>query len=192
MAEPPVVFLEGKSVNLRVHLAADIARWHSWFNDPEVTAGMFKGLFPNTPEKQRRFLATMYDDPINLQLAIEALPEREMVGTIGLHQIDQFHKNADISILVGERKYWGRGVGREALALMVTHAFDKLCLHKVTGGMYATNEASRRLFESLGFVREAVLRQHARWRGEYIDVYRYGLLAREWKAAAGRSEEGEF
>ncbi|MBU1741305.1 MAG: GNAT family N-acetyltransferase, partial [Proteobacteria bacterium] len=56
----------------------------------------------------------------------------------------------------------------------------KLSLHKVTGGMYAVNEASRRLFESVGFKPEATFREQALWRGRFIDVYKYGLLAREW------------
>ena len=152
-------------------------------NDPEVTAGMFKGLFPNTPEKQRRFFEKMYDDPANLQLAIEARPEGELVGTVGLHQIDQFHKNADVSIVLGESGFRGRGLGREALSLVVAHAFDKLCLHKLTGGMYATNEASRRLFEAVGFAREGVLREQALVKGVFVDIYKYGLVAREWRAA---------
>lgn len=192
MAEPHVVFLSGKQVNLRVHRPSDVERWYAWFNDPKVTVGMFKGLFPNTPQKQQAFFETMYEDPVNLQLAIEVLPEEELAGTIGLHQIDHFHKNADISIVLGESEYWGRGLGTEALSLMVTHAFDKLCLHKVTGGMYASNEASRRLFESVGFVREAVLREHAHSRGSFIDVYKYGLLAQEWRGSTPQgSEDGD-
>ena len=44
------MFLANKSIYLRAFREADIAAWHSWFNDQEVTAGMDKGFFPNTEE----------------------------------------------------------------------------------------------------------------------------------------------
>jgi RimJ/RimL family protein N-acetyltransferase len=183
--EKGLIFLEGDKVVLRQHIPEDIPRWYAWFNDQEVTRGMFKGLFPNTPKIQESFLDGMYIGNENLQLAIVSKADKELIGTIGLHKIDFFHRNADISIVIGETEAWGKGLGKEALALIVDHAFNKLCLHKVTGGMYANNESSRRLFERVGFIREAVFREHALCQGKFVDAFKYGLLASEWKKSSG-------
>jgi RimJ/RimL family protein N-acetyltransferase len=169
-------------------MESDLGSWHTWFNDQDLTEGMHKGLFPNTIEKQKRFFHTMYDSEANLQLAIEHKESGGPIGTIGLHAIDFFHATADISILIGEREYWRHGFGKEALSLIVEHAFQKLCLEKITSGMYASNIASRKLFESLGFIREATFRAQIKWKRQRIDLYKYGLLASEWSAQSVNKE----
>lgn len=63
---------------------------------------------------------------------------------------------------------------------MVAYAFDELHLHKVTASAYASNEASRALFESVGFTHEGVGREDAFLGGRYHDTHYYGLLVDEW------------
>ncbi len=57
-----------------------------------------------------------------------------------------------IDILIGETKWWGRGLGGEAVALLVRFAFEDQGADAVFAsdvGDY--NERSRRMFERLGF-----------------------------------------
>ena len=183
---PEVGFLEGERTVLRAFDEGDVEVWHSWFNDPLVTDGMNKGLYPNTREAQRHFLASMYSTKADLQLAIVHRATRRLIGTVGLHGIDFFNSTADISIVIGARDFWGQGFGKEAVAIMVQHAFQKLCLHKTTAGMFETNHGSRYLFESLGFRPEAVLREQAAWHGRRVDILRYGLLSREWNQSKSK------
>ena len=188
MSRHSTAFLRGPRVILRAHTEADLDSWSGWFNDPVLTEGIYKGLFPNTVEKQRRFLSSMYNDEANLQLAIEHEESGRLIGTIGLHAIDFFHATAAISILIGERDFWRKGFGKEALSLILMHSFEKLCLEKLTSGMYSENIASRKLFASIGFTQEATLRSQVKWRGKRIDVYKYGLLVAEWRAKAAIKE----
>jgi RimJ/RimL family protein N-acetyltransferase len=188
MSGTSTAFLIGPRVILRTHTETDLDSWYAWFNDPGLTEGMYKGLFPNTLEKQKRLLLSMYENEVNLQLAIEHEESGRLIGTIGLHAIDFFHATADISILIGEREFLRHGFGKEALSLIVAHAFQKLCLEKLTSGMYAENIASRKLFESSLFTREATLRAQVKWKGRRIDLYKYGLLAAEWRAKAANKE----
>ncbi len=173
-------FIRADEIYLRPHVEKDIERWFCWFNDAEVTDGMNKGFFPNTQKKQNDFFTSMYDSEKNLQLAIVLNENEQLIGTIGLHDINFIHKTADISVLVGEKESWGMGHGKQAVIAMIEHAFKKLCLYKVTSGMYAVNDGSRKLFESLGFVREAVFRQQVAYRSGRVDVYKYGLFSSEW------------
>lgn len=61
------------------------------------------------------------------------------------------------------------------------YAFDQLRLHKVTARVFAFNEASQRLLETVGFTEEGVQREQVFIDGEYQDTHWYGLLAREWR-----------
>lgn len=86
-----------------------------------------------------------------------------------------------------ELAYWvtpdeqGNGYATDAAETALAHGFDRLGLHKVTAKAFASNDASRRVLEKLGFVREGVFREEAFVDGTFLDVVRYGLLADEWR-----------
>lgn len=175
------VFLEGDRIALRILMPEDLSVWHAWFNDAEVTDAMNKGIFPNTRQAQEDYLRELAKSKTDLQLAITTKEGGELVGVIGIHKIDWLHRRGDISIIIGEKKAWGKNYGTEAIDLMVKHGFERMNLHKITAGMWSSNEGSRRSFEKVGFVLEGTLRENY-FRGDsYHNEYRYGLLRSEWE-----------
>lgn len=175
------VFLKGRRVYLRPVREADAGQWYKWFNDEAVTFYMDKHRFPNTVEKQLEYFRQISKSTSDIQLAVIYAKKDELIGTVGLHQIDYINSNADISVVIGEKRYWRRGLGREAVSLVVRHAFNNLNLHKLTAGMSADNLGSFRLFQSLGFKKEALLREQLFLRGEYKDIIRLGLLKKDFR-----------
>lgn len=174
-------FLIGKKIYLRLHDKKDIPVWFKWFNDSDVTRFLVHGCYPNTKELQKAFFKNMYGSRSNFQLAIVDKKTGDLAGTIGLHKIDLINRNADISIVIGDKRYWGKKIGKEAVALIASHAFDKLNLHKVTAGMVDGNKASYNLFASLGFKKEGVLKEQNFADGRYQDVVRFGLLRKDYE-----------
>lgn len=169
-------FLEGRKVYLRQYKELDIKYWYRWFNDADVTKHMDQGRFPNTYSKQSEYLKKMLASSGDLQLAIVYKNGNRLVGTVGLHSIDYINRNADISIIIGDKKYWGKKIGKEAVYLLVRHAFNSLNLHKLTAGMVENNKASYKLFASLGFKKEGLLKDQVYLYGNYMNVIRLGLL----------------
>ena len=98
-------------------------------------------------------------------LAIETRP---LVAR--LLNIDWFARNAEFGILIGDRSRQGKGLAKEALALVVGYAFDTLNLNKLYLRVVAFNERALRLYRDFGFVEEGVQRQQAFIRGSYHDV----------------------
>ncbi|WP_435065673.1 GNAT family N-acetyltransferase [Halobaculum sp. EA56] len=90
-----------------------------------------------------------------------------------------------------ELGYWlvpavhGEGYGTEAVGLVVDYVFRVHDAPAVAAGVYAYNEASRGLLESLGFREEGRSRKHRFVDGEHRDLVRYGLLRSEWKEQRG-------
>lgn len=64
-------------------------------------------------------------------------------------------------------------------------------MHKVTADAYATNEASRGLFESVGFTQEGVGREDTFFDGRYQDSVYCGLLEDEWPIGDAGSGSGK-
>lgn len=106
-----------------------------------------------------------------------------LVGRISLQMIDREHRTASVGILIGERHLWGRGIGKAAVRILADYAFTVENLDKVTAEVYGFNERSQRLFESVGFAKEGVLRRHELHNGTRQDMHVYGLLREEFYQA---------
>jgi RimJ/RimL family protein N-acetyltransferase len=78
--------------------------------------------------------------------------------------------------------YWNKGFATEAARAVVDFAFSRRHLHRLTADHLAVNEASGRVMQKLGMVREGVLRSHISKWGEYHDLVCYGLLRTEWES----------
>jgi RimJ/RimL family protein N-acetyltransferase len=169
-------FLIGSKCTLRPLLESDIPTWHQWFNNPIITQHMEQGYYPNTLHKQQVFLSSLSQDNGSIQLAIIDKESDTLIGTVGLHQINTFNRNADISIVIGDPTFSGKGIGKEAVNLMIEHAFKTLNLHKVTAGMAATNSSSYNLFKSLGFQEEARQKEQLFLNGRYTDLIKLGKI----------------
>lgn len=173
---------EGKRIGLRVLCEADISLWHAWFNDPAVTEHMNKGAFPVSAVSQEEHLQRISRSTTDVQLAIVSKESDTLIGIIGIHKIDWLHRHGDVSIVIGDPACWGQGKAAEAIALIVRHAFAKLNLHKLTAGMWSSNQSSRRCFEKNGFVHEGTVRQQFFFKDRFVDEIRLGLLRSEWEA----------
>lgn len=174
-------FLDGDRIHLRALNKKDIPIWHSWFNDSEVTEYMNKGIFQNTEEIQEEYFNNLLKSKNDLQLGIVIKKNDTLIGTIGIHKIDWVHRNGDVSIIVGDKRYWHKGIAKEAISLIAKHAFTKMNLRKLTAGMAVKNEGSKKSFERNGFIIEGRRKKHFFYKGRYIDVYLLGLLKEDWE-----------
>ena len=73
------------------------------------------------------------------------------------------------------------GYGTESLALFVDYLFESFPTHRLHVRAFESNRASRGVARKLGFTEEGSFREARFVRGEYVDVYHYGLLRREWE-----------
>ena len=64
------------------------------------------------------------------------------IGNIKLGPIDKFHQSAEISYLIGNRKFWKMGLGTLSIKKIVFLAKKKFKLKKLIAGCYKNNYAS--------------------------------------------------
>ena len=179
--------IEGKTIFLRPLTTEDIPVWAAWFNDPEVTEHMNKGMFPVAEHSQLEFFQGLSQSRTDVQLGIVLKEDNLLIGTIGIHKIDWIHRHGAISIVLGAKQSWGRGLATEAVGSIIRHAFTKLNLHRLTAGMWGSNIRSRACFEKNGFTLEGTLRESFFYRDSYVDEWILGLLRSEWAAAQSKA-----
>ncbi len=103
------------------------------------------------------------------------------IGNIKLGPIKERHNIASISIFIGNKKYWGKGIATEAINALADFSFNNIGLNKLIAGMYSSNNNSIKAFESVGFIKEGIRRKHYKIENEYKDVIELGLLREEFK-----------
>lgn len=174
-------FLVGRRVMLRPLGRADATREYlAWLNDPAVLRFRAPKAFPTTMAELKAWLAALPARG-DLVLAIRMRRGGRHVGNIALNTILWSHRSAELSIMLGARDVWGRGIGREAIALLTGHAFGAMGLNRVWAE--SPNPAFNRAVEQLGWTREGTKREALLVDGALADVACWSILAREWRPA---------
>ena len=98
------------------------------------------------------------------------------IGNVAISGLNSPHNRAEISYLIGEERYWRRGVGTFAVSAIVELSKSKYQLNKLYAGLAAKNLASKIVLERNGFRLEGKRKKHLFYNGEYHDQLDYGLL----------------
>jgi ribosomal-protein-alanine N-acetyltransferase len=165
---------------------AHVMPWRRWRTDPEALRYMYlpaAGL-----DEWEAKLATARSDfgdrsgELYRWIAVDG---DQPVGSLSFSNPDWGNLHAEIGYLVAPEAR-GKGVGRRMVAAALDLAFGDGGLERVMAFIHAGNVGSIRLAESLGFVREGLLREHNVIQGCRCDHYLYAILKREWRGAGPR------
>jgi len=102
------------------------------------------------------------------------------IGWCGFFGRDTANRRAVLSALIGEKEYWGKGFGEDALRLLLNFGFQLLNLHSVELIVYENNPRAQRCYEKLGFQVVGRKRQAQIVGQDKIDVLIMDLLAEEF------------
>jgi RimJ/RimL family protein N-acetyltransferase len=176
--------LTGTLVRLRPLDMSDLERYYQWINDREVTqflAGPSRYPFSRAEEEQWLSGAVHRTHPPDVVLAIETSAEGRHIGSVGLHQISGEDRRATMGIMIGDKDFWSRGYGTDAILTLLRFAFDEMNVNRVALEVHADNARAIACYLKCGFVEEGRLRQDRYKKGKYIDSLIMGVLADEFR-----------
>jgi RimJ/RimL family protein N-acetyltransferase len=119
-------------------------------------------------------------DPNEPVFAIRTLADDLLIGQIGMW-IEIPHGDAYLWILIGDRAYWGRGYGTDAMRVMLRYAFEEMNLHRISLRVFAFNQRAIRSYEKCGFMHEGKSRNALNKMGRRWDEIWMGLLKSDWE-----------
>lgn len=102
------------------------------------------------------------------------------LGIVAFNGIDIEQRNCSWAFYASPQAPKGTGSKMEWLAL--EHAFKSLGLHKVYCEVLAFNQPVIKLHEKFGFTVEGIFREHHLSEAGFVNIYRLGILAREWES----------
>lgn len=147
----------------------DYAQYTKWMNDPEVAKNLgnySKNFSFGTEKETLEILSKEHHYAI-----IDALND-ELIGNCGFNRINHHERNAECGIFIGNKDYWNRGYGTEALKLLVGYGFDHLNLRNIMLKVFSFNERAIASYKNIGFKEIGRRRKNVVVKGvEYDDVY---------------------
>jgi len=121
-----------------------------------------------------------HDKPNDYAFVIRTLTDNHTIGAIGLDGVRWSNGDAFVGIGIGERGYWGKGYGTDAMRVILRFAFMELNLHRVSLDVFEYNPRAIRSYEKAGFKHEGRVRQALHRDGRRWDVLFMGILREEW------------
>jgi [ribosomal protein S5]-alanine N-acetyltransferase len=165
---------------------------------PEDQAFIFKGLsnpqvipFYGVQYKtlegtkaQMEFYDRLWREKTGIWWKIIHRQTNESIGACGINSYQSDHEKAELGYWLMP-EYWGKGVMKEVLPVMIQYVFRQWKLHRLEAVIEEGNESSVKLAERLGFKREGLMRESEIKNGKRINLMLYSLLTSDWKLIAG-------
>jgi RimJ/RimL family protein N-acetyltransferase len=174
--------ITGERVRLRAISNDDLPAFTGWLNDPQVrrNVAIYYPLSQELEEKWYRDILTHRVEEQPLAIEINEKGNWVLVGDISFIDFNPHHGSSEVGIFVGEKSYWDKGFGTEAMRLMVAYGFMNLNLNRIYLRVLETNPRGVRCYEKAGFKHEGRLREAHFLDGHYIDVLMMSILKNEW------------
>lgn len=168
---------------LRPHTMDDLDDLLEFHSDPEVVRYLPWPVrnrvltFEALEEKLPRARVAAEGDW--LVLAIELRETGRAIGEVLLKCESLDRGEGEIGFAI-HAKHQRQGIGFEAASAILDLAFGEYGLRRVTARLVAGNIASAALLEKLGMRREAHYVSSEHFKGDWVDLYSYGMLATEY------------
>lgn len=175
----PIRPLRGEHVYLRPAEPADAELVHRWYSDARVLSLM--GELPRSLAAWRTNFQPDGSDRV-FAFVVCRLTDDEPVGRTDVFEIDRHNGSAAFGITIGDPAQWGRGLGTDAINVVVDFAFGQLRLERLWLATDAFNVRAQAAYRKAGFVEEGRLRHVYFQDGEYVDEVRMAMLREEWAA----------
>jgi diamine N-acetyltransferase len=170
--------LKGKNIFLRALEPEDLDFIYALENNESIWE------VSNTQTPYSRFLIRQYLENAHqdiyeakqLRLAICRNETAETLGLIDIFDFDPKNNRAGVGILIGSQAYRSKGIGSEALELVIKYSFQQLQVHQLYANIGSDNEISLQLFTKFGFQKIGIKKDWNKVNNDYKDELLFQLI----------------
>tara|TARA_B110000438_G_scaffold211190_1_gene203234 strand:- start:191 stop:808 length:618 start_codon:yes stop_codon:yes gene_type:complete len=179
-------------ISLKNVIREDIPKIIKWLDDKDVYENWFGKYTYNEPahlgyEPKNMINATdaewneVFHDPHHEphRSIFSIYLNKEHIGEAQL-SIDESLGDSQISILIGEKKYWHKGFGTETALALLEHSFLNLGMYRSWVDIPEFNTNAVKLFEKIGFIHEGTFRKSRPRNDQRFNSVVMGILIEEY------------
>jgi len=178
--------LKGKKTLIRPIEEDDVDIMYHWYHDQEVNLWS-SGAWPLNTLQSKDQLAVKFLDgsPDIYRYAI--LDENELlIGNLGFKEVNIPAQSPVLFIVIGNKAYWGKGYGTDALITFSRFLFTQWNFHRISLDTWDGNIRAIKAYEKVGFKIEGRQREARFVLGNYHDAILMGLLREEFFSLHGK------
>jgi ribosomal-protein-alanine N-acetyltransferase len=138
----------------------DCEKYLKWMNNYEVVKYTSSKFRTYKLEDIKNYIHTMNHSTTDFLFGI--FVDNEHVGNLKIGFIDYINRTCELGLIIGDEKYWGKGIATKVIELGVKFAFNYLDLFKIKAGMVECNKGSYKAFLKNGF------KEVGRWKKEFF------------------------
>lgn len=174
--------IKSERLILRQHEIADVEPYFRIMSDNTVVRYYGKYPLNNIQEVYEDF--ELFKDKFSkgdmIKWALERRGSNKYVGSIGIFGLNSPHFKATISCVL-DKEHWGEGLAKEGLLTVIQFLFSDTQINRIQLYVDPINIRAVRLFRSLGFRQEGLLREYEFEYGHTVDLLIMSILKKEWK-----------
>jgi len=144
--------ITGTKIKLRGKRLADALNDYTWRTDPELAQ------LDATPQLKATFPQYLSGFAFELRypcstrhpFAIETLDSKH-IGNCVYYNIDETKGEAEFGIMIGDRSYWDKDYGTDAVTTLVSYIFRQTSLNRIYLKTLESNQRARKCFQKCGF-----------------------------------------
>jgi len=162
--------LTGRLVTLQKFETENITpEYISWLNDPDVVRYSNQRFCQHNQETCGAYFKS-FENSDHIFVAI--YQESKFIGTMTAY-ISIIHQTADMGIMIGDRQYWGKRIGKDAWITLMQGLFEQFQLRKITGGSLRSNKAMVNIMISSGMHPDGIRIEQELVNGHPIDILHF-------------------
>lgn len=154
-------------------------KYVAWLNDPTVNRFLEVRLEKQTKKICENYVKKIIESKTEHLMGIFDKKNNNHIGNIRISNINQYYLSAELGVLIGDKSYWGKGYGVEAIKTTTKWAFEKCGLRRLEAGCIDLNVSSLRAFMKCGYRIEGYFRKKILINDTYTGGYWMALLKEE-------------
>ena len=152
-------------------------KYVKWMNNYEITKLTEQRFSKHTKKDVIRFVNEKKKSKNEILFGIFYLNKKKThIGNIKLGPINNRHKFAEISYLIGDLEFQNKGLATKAIKKVLILAKKKYKLKKILASIYSNNIASQRVLEKNKFKLEGIIKKKIIFRNKRLDQLIFGKL----------------
>ncbi|MHA2176576.1 MAG: GNAT family N-acetyltransferase [Candidatus Hodarchaeales archaeon] len=173
---------EGEKIRLRGLELTDVPELMKYWNSREVKKFLMQSA-PHSFQEEEEWVRNTWENRKKGSSYVFGIILKEndlYIGNVEIIISNTISRRGTLGVVIFNTNYWDKGLGTEAINLVLEFGFSSLNLHSIELEVFENNLRAQKSYEKCGFKQYGKRRQSIFFEGKFIDMLLFDMLKNEW------------